>query len=563
MAGSKSVRLFLLGDNKDARAKIEEVDLKAEELAAKHPELKIGIDAAKAQTELALLRAEIKKTVDAGDKKGFLSGTDSALRTLTEKIPVVGGLLSTLSEKAGNGIAGLAEKIAGDSAGSLVSAFSAVGRVASSGAGLGVAVGVLGAAATEAGALTTGVAAAGAGLGAFGVLALPTLHAISGAYTKLNTDQLAYKDALTKTARNTALAHIRQDWASLDPAQREAVKGLQGIVGQFHAMSKALEPQAMRLFGQGLGVVSKNMGLLLPLAQSVVPALGSITRMIGDGFKSKTMAGFLSQMRSLAGPVLLAVASGTKGLIKDVIGLMRVFSQKDVINSINIAFRILGATISAITGFIKISMGAWDDLQNPMRAVRQVSHLVGAGFDDLRHAGSLTFSALSRDAASMSHNVVGWFASLPSKILGAIGDLGSLLYNAGASLLTGLIRGIENSVPGLRSTLGWVTHLIPSWKGPADKDRVLLYGAGQLIMDGLNHGISSRVADLRSNLGVVTNTIASTRVPAMAPALAAAGRSNAPLQIEWVGGSGTDTEFITWLKKSIRIRGGDPGVLGR
>jgi hypothetical protein len=37
----------------------------------------------------------------------------------------------------------------------------------------------------------------------------------------------------------------------------------------------------------------------------------------------------------------------------------------------------------------------------------------------------------------------------------------------------------------------------------------------------------------------------------------------AAMEVEWVGGPAGDQEFITWLKKNIRIRGGDPSVLGR
>ena len=34
------------------------------------------------------------------------------------------------------------------------------------------------------------------------------------------------------------------------------------------------------------------------------------------------------------------------------------------------------------------------------------------------------------------------------------------------------------------------------------------------------------------------------------------------LQVQWIGGQ-ADQEFMTWLKRNIRIRGGQPGVLGR
>jgi TP901 family phage tail tape measure protein len=65
VAGNKSVRLFLLGDNSDAKIKIEAIDVKADELAAKHPELKIGIDSAAASEKLRVLRMELKEAGDA------------------------------------------------------------------------------------------------------------------------------------------------------------------------------------------------------------------------------------------------------------------------------------------------------------------------------------------------------------------------------------------------------------------------------------------------------------------------------------------------------------------
>lgn len=103
--------------------------------------------------------------------------------------------------------------------------------------------------------------------------------------------------------------------------------------------------------------------------------------------------------------------------------------------------------------------------------------------------------------------VLNFFARLPTDILHWIGNLGSLLYNAGVSLISGLISGIENSVPGLSSVLSWVTNLIPNLKGPPSKDRDLLKKNGELVIMGFIDGLESKYAAVEKSLGTFTNTL--------------------------------------------------------
>lgn len=63
----KSVRLNILGNNTDAKAKIAAVQEKADALATEFPELKIGIDAAQAQAQLKILRDEMAQGSDSAD----------------------------------------------------------------------------------------------------------------------------------------------------------------------------------------------------------------------------------------------------------------------------------------------------------------------------------------------------------------------------------------------------------------------------------------------------------------------------------------------------------------
>jgi hypothetical protein len=126
---------------------------------------------------------------------------------------------------------------------------------------------------------------------------------------------------------------------------------------------------------------------------------------------------------------------------------------------------------------------------------------------------------------SDTDKVISLFRGLPGRILGALGDLGHLLWNAGASIIHGLIGGIESAVPGLHSALSWVSSLIPSWKGPMEADLLLLHENGRAVMQGFMNGIESQRAALRSQLGGITGA-----VPGMA-AGGAAGAAGAPVHI--------------------------------
>src|SRR5690606_14857005 len=57
-------------------------------------------------------------------------------------------------------------------------------------------------------------------------------------------------------------------------------------------------------------------------------------------------------------------------------------------------------------------------------------------------------------------------AALPGRARDAVGDLSTVLWDAGKELIDGLIDGIKSAMPDLEGTLNWVTDKIPDWKGP-------------------------------------------------------------------------------------------------
>jgi hypothetical protein len=129
--------------------------------------------------------------------------------------------------------------------------------------------------------------------------------------------------------------------------------------------------------------------------------------------------------------------------------------------------------------------------------------------------------------------VLNWFGSLPGKfydwfqrakqaiidkvaealswlsVLGAIGDMGSLLYNVGRSILSGLWSGMKDMWNSMTGWIGSIGNWISNLKGPIEVDAVLLTPHGHEIMQGLMKGMKAEMPALEAQLGGITATLQS------------------------------------------------------
>lgn len=108
---------------------------------------------------------------------------------------------------------------------------------------------------------------------------------------------------------------------------------------------------------------------------------------------------------------------------------------------------------------------------------------------------------------AMTGGLLTVFGGLPRRILGALGDLNSLLTEAGRSIIRGLLRGIEAGFQAVRDALARLTSMLPSWKGPPEVDRELLRGNGFLVMDGFLSGLRDGEPQVRRYLTGLTDAL--------------------------------------------------------
>lgn len=129
--------------------------------------------------------------------------------------------------------------------------------------------------------------------------------------------------------------------------------------------------------------------------------------------------------------------------------------------------------------------------------ISELPDKIGGWFGEMRQAASDKLSEL-----------VDFVAGIPGKIRDSLGDLGRILWDAGARVISGFIDGIKSKVSEIGSVLGGITSSIPIWKGPPVVDEKLLTPNGQLIMDGLVAGFKKGEKGVKVHLDGLTQSIA-------------------------------------------------------
>ncbi|HEX5404797.1 MAG TPA: hypothetical protein VFX16_21120 [Pseudonocardiaceae bacterium] len=149
-----------------------------------------------------------------------------------------------------------------------------------------------------------------------------------------------------------------------------------------------------------------------------------------------------------------------------------------------IAMGPIALVIAAVIGLVALIITHWTQVKTITVAVwnavtgwivaraTQIGLWVGARIHDvLAFFGALAslpgkvagwFGGVLTGAVSKLGGLVHWVAGLPGRILHSLGDLGSLLVHAGASIVQGLWHGIEGLAGWLAGkVMGWITSVIP------------------------------------------------------------------------------------------------------
>jgi hypothetical protein len=232
------------------------------------------------------------------------------------------------------------------------------------------------------------------------------------------------------------------------PAALPMISQIAMIGSSFATMGLFAEGGALRVVGGWIAMGTASMVNAVKMAASWVLAFWPVALII-------------AAVVALAALVIMnwdAISAWTTKTWNDI--------WKTVSDAITVAAEWVGQKIDAIVGFFQM--------------LGRIPGNVANWFNQIRLG-----------AIQKLVELVNWVKSLPGKILGALGNLGNLLLNAGKAILDGFLRGLKNAWRAVTDFVGGIGDWISDHKGPIEVDMVLLTPHGNALMKGLKDGLSA------------------------------------------------------------------------
>lgn len=315
-------------------------------------------------------------------------------------------------------------------------------------------------------------------------------------------------------AFGSALQQVADAINSIPPNQiadfTDALSDLAGAIGDlFSGDSFSIIVTALTGF-------IKLVALVVHIIDGFVETLAGLADKLGGFFDSFSSLGDVSMGNFLGG-----LQGGGDGVLGWLGGFL---------NSFGGLFGTLPGTLSdsgsqamgglqqGITGGGGGAVGAAGDVKSGVTNVFSDSSVL------LDPSGQQMINGMVNGIRSTMRFIAIALTGIKATVTGAFAGAGGWLVGAGATIVSGLATGIRSMFGVIRATLGALTALIPSWKGPVSVDRKLLTGNGQLIMQSLVDGLNAGFVPVKQTLNGMTSDISSAfSDPSMLDAMQVSG----------------------------------------
>lgn len=258
-------------------------------------------------------------------------------------------------------------------------------------------------------------------------------------------------------------------WQSINDLIQAAVPFIAQVAGDILTVAGSILEAAMPAIASIVETVSAALPLIQEIWNAVFPVIQSVTETV-FGVISSVIQTAMSVIQQVISVVMAAINGDWSGVWNGILGIANTVWEtikgavsgaiKFVSNIINsVLYNIKMVWHDTWTGVASFILGAWENIKTG----------VSNGID----------------------GVLDFMRNLPGNILGAIGNVGNLLLDAGSSIISGFLNGLKQKFEDVKNFVCGIGDWIAQHKGPLPYDRKLLVKNGIAVMQSLDTGLRS------------------------------------------------------------------------
>lgn len=314
--------------------------------------------------------------------------------------------------------------------------------------------------------------------------------------------------------------------AAVTSLATNGVQGLQTFFGQvkdtgaFTALQSAAQSVGgglQSLWNGIMAVVNAMTG-----GQPAGTAFGNVLNTVATAAQTvggwlKTAGDWISQNLDLVTPLVAAIG-GAVAVVTAVTTAMQLAASAQALlnavmaaNPIMLVITLIAALVAGLTYFFTCTntgKAVWSSFTSYLSSC--VQGIIGF-FSGLGSTIVNIFNSAANGARNAWNGVVSWFRGIPGTIGGFFSGAGTLLYNAGASIISGFLNGLKSMWSNVTGWISGIGDWIADHKGPISYDRKLLIPHGKAIMSGLAQGIDAGFnGKVRASIAAVNAAMSDT-----------------------------------------------------
>ena len=321
-------------------------------------------------------------------------------------------------------------------------------------------------------------------------------------------------------------------FTSLQAAFKMMQPSIQALMGALNQLVQAVMPVITNVIGQIIPmltpIISTLVGALVPAIQGILTVVTAVITAITPAIQGiqpiitavitvvmvviQALMPVISQISSLITDVVAAITPVVQGLEPLVTTVVQAISGviQALVPVIQALVPLVSDIISAIVGFIRSTLlptiqamlpfiqgiinGITMVVNGIVNVIQGVINLVAFLIDV---NWSQVWNGFSRIVYGVVQGVLGFLGGIGGSIQRAFSGAGSWLWNAGKSILTGLLNGLKSAWRSVTSFVGGIGSWIVKHKGPISYDRRMLVPAGKAIMGGFDKSLKTGWKDVQ------------------------------------------------------------------